>query len=155
MYKKILVPLEGTQSDEIVLEHAKGLAREQRAELTLLQLYRMVKVHDPSLKRIQTEVGSAGYRAKQKAEAYLAELETSLKREGLQVSTVFLTVEDPEADEIVKYAEENGFDLIAVKNQERTGISRWFFGNIEERIRRRSSLPVLFVSRRTREGGSR
>jgi nucleotide-binding universal stress UspA family protein len=149
MYRKILVPLEGTQNDEIVLEHVKGLAREHGAELTLFQLYRMVKVHEPSLKRIQMEVGSAGYRAKQKAEAYLAELEQSLKREGLQVSTVFLTVEDPEADEIVQYAEENGFDLIAVKNQERTGISRWFFGNIEERIRRRSSLPVLFVSRRT------
>ncbi len=145
MYGKILVPLEGTQNDEIVLEHVKGLAREHGAELTLLQLYRVVKVQEPSLKRIQMEVGSVGYRVKQKAEAYMAELEKSLKREGLQVSTVFLTVEDPEADEIVKYAEENGFDLIALKNQEKSGISRWFFGNIEERIRRRSSLPVLFV----------
>lgn len=51
-------------------------------------------------------------------------------------------------DEIVKYAEENDFDLIALANQERTGASRWFFGSIEEKVRRRSSLPVLFVSRR-------
>jgi nucleotide-binding universal stress UspA family protein len=154
MYGKILVPLDGTENDEIVLEHVKGLAREHGAELTLLQLYRVVKVHEPSLKRIQTEVGSAGYRAKQKAEAYLAKLEKSMEKEGLQVCTAFLVVENPEADEIVNYAEENDFDLIALANQERTGVSRWFFGSIEEKVRRRSSLPVLFVSRRRQEGRS-
>jgi nucleotide-binding universal stress UspA family protein len=144
MYGKILVPLDGTENDEIVLEHVKGLAREHGAELTL----------EPSLKRIQMEVGSAGYLAKQKAEAYLAKFEKSMEKEGFQVSTAFLVVENPEADEIVNYAEENEFDLIALANQERTGVSRWFFGSIEEKVRRRSSLPVLFVSRRRQEGRS-
>jgi nucleotide-binding universal stress UspA family protein len=107
-----------------------------------------MKADEPYMRRVQTEVGSAGYRAKQKAEAYLAELEKSMEKEGFQVSTAFLIAENPEADEIVKYAEENDFDLIALANQERTGVSRWFFGSIEEKVRRRSLLPVLFVSRR-------
>ena len=148
MYTKILVPLDGTPNDEIVLEHVKGLAREHGSELTLLQLHRIMKADEPYMKRVQTEVGSAGYLAKQKAEAYLAELEKSMQKEGFQVSTVFLMVENPEADEIVKYAEENDFDLIALANQEQTGVSRWFFASIEEKVRRRSTLPVLFVSRR-------
>ncbi len=148
MYKKILVPLDGTRNDEIVLEHVKGLAREHGAELTLLQLHRIMKSDEPYMKQVQTEIGSAGYRAREKAEAHLGELGKSMQTEGFQVSTVFLMVENPEADEIVKYAEENDFDLIALANQERTGVSRWFFGSIEEKVRRRSSLPVLFVSRR-------
>jgi nucleotide-binding universal stress UspA family protein len=148
MYTKILVPLDGTPNDEIVLEHVKGLAREHGSELTLLQLHRIMKADEPYMKRVQTEIGSAGYLAKQKAEAYLPELEKAMQKEGFQVSTVFLMVENPEADEIVKYAEENNFDLITLANQERTGVSRWFFGSIEEKVRRRSSLPVLFVSRR-------
>ncbi len=148
MYTKILVPLDGTPNDEIVLEHVKGLAREHGAELTLLQLHRIMKSDEPYMRRVQTEVGSAGYLAKQKAEAYLGELEKSMKKEGFHVSTVFLMAENPEANEIVKYAEENDFDLIALANQERTGVSRWFFGGIEEKVRRRSLLPVLFVSRR-------
>ncbi|NIS59604.1 MAG: universal stress protein [Proteobacteria bacterium] len=147
MYKRILVPLDGTPNDNIVLEHVKDLARQHRAELTLLQLYRIMKADEPFMKRVQMEIGSLGYQAKQKAEAYLAEREDSMKKEGFEVSGIFLVVEDPEADAIVKYAEENGFDLIALTNQERGGISRWFFGNIEERVRRRSSLPVLFVSK--------
>lgn len=147
MYKRILVPLDGTQNDDIVLAHVKGLARQHGAELTLLQLYRIMKADEPFMKRVQMEIGSLGYQAKQKAEAYLAERENSMKKEGFEVSAIFLVVEDPEADAIVKYAEENGFDLIALTNQERGGISRWFFGNIEERVRRRSSLPVLFVSK--------
>jgi nucleotide-binding universal stress UspA family protein len=148
MYTKILVPLDGTPNDEIVLDHIKDLAREHGAELTLLQLHRIMKADEPYMRRVQTEIGSAGYRAKQKAEAYLGELEKSMEKEGFQVSTVFLMAENPEADEIVKYAEENDFDLIALANQERTGVSRWFFGSIEEKVRRRSLLPVLFVSRR-------
>ncbi len=147
MYKRILVPLDGTPNDDIILEHVKDLARQHRAELTLLQLYRIMKADEPFMKRVQMEIGSLGYQAKQKAEAYLAERESSMKKEGFEVSAIFLVVEDPEADAIVKYAEENGFDLIALTNQERGGISRWFFGNIEERVRRRSSLPVLFVSK--------
>ena len=93
MYTKILVPLDGTPNDEIVLEHVKGLAREHGSELTLLQLHRIMKADEPYMKRVQTEVGSAGYLAKQKAEAYLAELEKSMQKEGFQVSTVFLMVE--------------------------------------------------------------
>jgi len=147
MYKRILVPLDGTQNDDIVLAHVKVLAKEQGAELTLLQLHRIMKADEPFMKRVQMEIGSLGYQAKEKAEAYLAERENSMKKEGFNVSAIFLVVEDPEADAIVKYAEENGFDLIALTNQERGGISRWFFGNIEERVRRRSSLPVLFVSK--------
>jgi nucleotide-binding universal stress UspA family protein len=147
MYKRILVPLDGTQNDEIVLEHVKSLAKEHKAELTLLQLYRIMKTDEPFMKRVQMEVGSLGYRTKEKAEAYLADRESSMKKEGIQVSTAFVVVEDPEADEIVRYAEENNFDLITLANQERTGISRWFFGSIEERVRRRSPLPILFVSK--------
>jgi len=149
MYKKILVPLNGTGNDEIVLDHVKGLAREYGVELRLFQLHRIMKSDEAYMRKVQTEVGSPAYRAKEKAEDYLGELEQSIEKEGLRVSTVFLVVENPEAGEIVKYAEENDFDLIALTNQERTGVSRWFFGSIEEKVRKRSSLPVLFISRRS------
>ncbi|NIN00567.1 MAG: universal stress protein, partial [candidate division Zixibacteria bacterium] len=82
MYKRILVPLDGTPNDDIVLEHVKDLARQHGAELTLLQLYRIMKADEPFMKRVQMEIGSLGYQAKQKAEAYLAERENSMKKEG-------------------------------------------------------------------------
>jgi nucleotide-binding universal stress UspA family protein len=30
-------------------------------------------------------------------------------------------------------------------NQERSAIGRWLFGSVSEKVRRRSSVPVLFV----------
>lgn len=146
MYKKILVPLDGTRNDDVVLEHLKQLVPAMHSSLTLILLHRIAKSDDPFDKQMQLEDGSSGYRARKKAETYLPELERMLKEEGIEVATHFLIVEEPEADAIVKYAQDNGFDLIALTNRERSPVGAFFFGNIEEKVRRRSKLPVLFVS---------
>jgi nucleotide-binding universal stress UspA family protein len=148
MYKNILVPLDGTENDEALLEHIGTLAKEIGASLILIQLHRVMKAEDPFMKKIQTEIGSMGYKIKQRAEAYLPEVERSLREQGIEVSSDFLVVEDSEAGEIVKYAESKKCDLIALVNQAQTGLGRWFFSNMEEKVRRRSSLPVLMVARR-------
>ena len=146
MYKKILVPLEGTQNDQVVLEHVRLMAKNFEAALVLIQLHRIIKDSDPFMQRIQMEVGSIGYDKGEKAEAYLTELERSLHQDGIDVSKEFLVTTDSEAQAIVKYAEEKQCDLIALANQQSTGLSRWFFLNIEEKVKRRSSLPVLLVA---------
>jgi nucleotide-binding universal stress UspA family protein len=146
MYKKILVPLDGSTNDNIVLEHVKKLAKEFGSTVTLILLYRMTPSDDPFEKQMQMEDGSSGWRAKAKAEKYLPELQKALANEGIQVNTEFLVTEEPEPNAIVNYAENNNFDLIVFANRERSPIGRFFFGNVEEKVRRRTSLPVLFVS---------
>jgi len=146
MYKKILVPLDGSKNDQMVLEHVKALARELGSSLTLILVHRLAKADDPFERQVQMEDGSSGYRAKLRAEAYLPELEESVRSDGIDVSTEFLVAEEPEADAIVRYAREHDFDLIALVNRERSPIGTFFFGNIEEKVRRRSTIPVLFVS---------
>ena len=147
MYKKILVPLDGTENDQVVLEHVRDLAKALGSSLILIQLFRVIKSEDPFFKNVQMETGASGSLAKEKAAAYLPALAETIKSEGVDVSTQFLIVDEPEADEIVKYALDNDCELIALTNQERTGIGRWFFANIEEKVKRRSSLPVLLVAR--------
>jgi nucleotide-binding universal stress UspA family protein len=146
MYKKILVPLEGTENDHVVLEHVRHLAKNVGATVVLIQLHRVLQDEDPFMMRVQMEVGSAGYLKKEKAETYLAELEQSFLRGGIEVSKEFLVATESEAHTIVKFAEEKQCDLIALTNQQSTGLGRWFFLNIEEKVKRRSSLPVLLVA---------
>jgi nucleotide-binding universal stress UspA family protein len=105
----------------------------------------LAKADDPFERQMQMEEGSSGYRAKLRAETYLPQLEESLRAQGVSVSAEFLVVEEPEAQAIVRYAQENNFDLIALANRERSPIGSFFFGNIEEKVRRRSTIPVLFV----------
>jgi nucleotide-binding universal stress UspA family protein len=146
MYKKILVPLEGTENDKVILAHVRHLAKNVGAAVALMQLHRVIKDDDPFMKSVQVEVGSSGYRKKEKAETYLAKLEQSFVQDGIDVSREFLVATEAEADAIVKYAEEQECDLIALANQQSMGVGRWFFLNIEEKVKRRSSLPVLLVA---------
>ena len=147
MYKRILVPLEGTENDKMILEHIRHLAKHVGAAVVLLQLHRVIKDDDPFMKGIQIEPGSSGYIKKEKAEPYMAELEESFLKDGIDVSSEFIVVTEAEADAIVKYAEQKQCDLIALANQQSLGVGRWFFLNIEEKVKRRSSLPVLLVAR--------
>lgn len=148
MFKKILVPLDGSETDAVVLEHVKRLAKEMGSAVTLIMLFRLAPADDPFERNVQMEDGSSGWRAKRTAESYLPEVERALAQEQIPVHTEFLVVEQPEADAIVKYAEEKDCDLIVLANRERSPIGRFFFGNIEEKVRRRATLPVLFVSPR-------
>ncbi len=147
MYKKILAPLDASPNDEIVVQHLKRLAKEFGAAVTLLMLYRLAVSDDPLERQLQIEEGSSGWRAKMKAEKYLPELQKGFTAEGIPVCTEFLIVEQSEPEAIVTYAEKYQFDLIVFANRERSPIGRFFFGNIEEKVRRRTKLPVLFVSR--------
>ncbi len=153
MYKKILVPLDGSKNDEVVIDYVKTLAKQFGASVTLIMVYRMADADDPFEKALQVEDGSSGWRAKGRAEQYLPQIEQSIAAEGIDVNTEFRMVELPEAEAIVRYAEDNDFDLILLANRERSPIGRFFFGNIEEKVRRRSTLPVLFVSGRKSQGG--
>jgi nucleotide-binding universal stress UspA family protein len=146
MYKKILVPLEGTENDKFILAHVRHLAKNVGAAVVLMQLHRVIKDDDPFMKSVQVEVGSSGYLKKEKAETYLAELEQSFLQDGIDVSKEFIVAAEAEADAIVKYAKEKECDLIALANQQSIGVGRWFFLNIEEKVKRRSSLPVLLVA---------
>ena len=47
MYNKILVPLDGTQNDQAVLEHVRLMAKNLGSALFLIQLYRVMKDNDP------------------------------------------------------------------------------------------------------------
>jgi len=145
MYKKILAPLDGSPTDEPLLEHVKALAKEWGAAVHVIQIFRIAKAEDPFERQMQMEEGSHGWRARERARIFLPKVEEAFRKEGIDVSAEFLVVEEPEANAIVKCAEEKAVDVIALANRHRSPVGSFFFGNIEEKVRRRSSVPVLFV----------
>ena len=145
MYRKILVPVEVNGSSSAVLDHAADLARHLGAELVVLQVITVVPSEDYFFKRIQVEVGSAAHRAQGAAEAYLAQVQTDLRAQGITASGHVVVSDKVEADAIVTYAQETGCDLIVVPNRASAGIGRWLFSSLGDKVRRRSAVPVLFV----------
>lgn len=140
MYKKILVPLDGSKTAEGVLPHAKALAYSEGAELVLLT------VADNPMDFVFSDPGIAE-RALEEQQArskkYMAEVEGHLKAAGFKVSVILR--EGAVADSILRAAEELQVDVIAMSTHGRTGPARWLLGSVADRVVRSSKVPVMLI----------
>ncbi|HNB36907.1 MAG TPA: universal stress protein [Anaerolineales bacterium] len=140
MYKKILVPLDGSKVAEGVLPHAKSLAYSEGAELILLTVAATpmdFMFSDPGL--AEDTVQEQG----EKSKAYISEVEKELKTAGFRVSTVLRV--GSVAETILGVAEELEADVIAMSTHGRTGAVRWLLGSVAERVVHNSKVPVLLI----------
>jgi nucleotide-binding universal stress UspA family protein len=147
MYQKILAALEGRESDEAVVAHARRLAAQMNARVTLLRVIAVADDGGGGLGRqFQLEIGSSGWRRKNQAEVDLSKLERRLGLEGLCVETALVIGTRSEADEIVGYAAENNCDLITMASDSRPWYRRWIGGSPATGVYHKATVPTLFVS---------
>jgi nucleotide-binding universal stress UspA family protein len=146
MYRKILVPLDGSELAECSLEHVRAIASGCNVpDVVLLTVLEPVsgvtgltaRMPDEWLRNVEKE-------QKTGIENYLAKVAAWLKKAGLTVTAV--TLRGNAADEILDYAAKNNVDLIVICTHGRTGIARWAFGSVADRVVRHSHIPVLIVS---------
>ena len=151
MYRKILVALEGKETDETVLTHVQMLGAQMRAEITLLRIITVADDGGTGLGRqFQLEVGSSGWRRKNQAETCLPRLKRRLRQRGLHIKTALVIGSRSEADEIVSYAAKNGYGLIAMASDSRPWYKRWIGGSPAGGVLRSATVPTLFISDGTR-----
>ena len=136
MYKKILVPLDGSALAEAILPHVTEVARIHNAEVVLL---RVALAHafpgvDPTEGQVE---------AVREAEKYLEAMEKEQKERHVKVSSV-VRYGHP-AEEILDHAAFAVIDLIAMSTHGRSGVSRWVLGSVAEKVLRASSTPLLLV----------
>ena len=84
------------------------------------------------------------------ARAYLGEIAQRLTAEGLTVRVVIRF--DPAADAILSAAEEEHADLIVMSTHGRSGVGRWVFGSVADRVLRGAATPDPAGARRRRGG---
>jgi nucleotide-binding universal stress UspA family protein len=141
MYRKILVPLDGSKVAEGVLPHAKALAYSEGAELILLTVGA-----NPALDFVFSDPGLAERAVEEQEERskkYIGEIENELKSAGFRTSTLLRV--GAVAEVILGVAEEMQIDIIAMSTHGRTGPARWLVGSIAERVVYNSKVPVLLI----------
>jgi nucleotide-binding universal stress UspA family protein len=142
MYKKILVPLDGSELSEHALEHLKGIAMEPRITSIIL-----LRVAETPVALIAGGPDGLEMAAKAKEQAkvdannYLTKIANHLKKKKMNVETI--VTDGIPADDILNYATENEVNLIIMSTHGRSGISRWFSGSVAEKVIRHSTVPVL------------
>ena len=148
MYKKILVPLDGSKLAECALPYAEALAKGCDAEEVILvsvtERVQGYRVFDDSTQlRGQRLIREAVGKKQEQAQRYLDRIAKAMKARGISVDTEVL-LGDP-AEEIVIYSKHPGCDLIVMSSHGRTGISRWTHGSVADRVFRGSPVPALIV----------
>jgi nucleotide-binding universal stress UspA family protein len=152
MYQKILIALRGNGADQALLDHIRRMAVETSAQITLLRVVGVADGGGGGLgNQFQTEIGSSGWRRRNEAEAYLSQLEGQVEGAGLSVESTLVISTRSEADEIVSYAAEHGFDLIAMPSDSRPWYRRFLRSAQDDDVLRKATVPTLFVGDGTRQ----
>ena len=145
MFKKILVPLDGSKTAEAVIPFAREIASRCGAELLFVAAVQEASVWDAAL-----SVRGLG-RETEIATDYLATVEKDVGGEGQKASTQVLDGDAAEA--VLAAVDDSGVDLIAISTHGRSGISRWLFGSVATHILESVSVPLLVL--RPKEGEDR
>ncbi|HWQ90476.1 MAG TPA: universal stress protein [Clostridia bacterium] len=137
MYRKILVALENSSSDETLLPHVARLARQLGSQLLI------VHVADGWVARNFDQLRLAESEEMRADRTYLEQTAARLKREGLSVAT-HLALGDPPT-EILKTAEAERCDLIAMTSHGHRLLGDLLFGSTIHEVRHKTAIPVLLV----------
>ena len=137
MYRRILVALENSRADRSLIPHICELARRLGSELLLVHVadgWAARNYHALHLNESEEMVHDR---------QYLDETAAHVRAEGINVNTR-LALGDPPS-EILKTADEEGCDLIAMTTHGHRLIGDLLFGSTITAVRHRATVPVLLV----------
>ena len=123
MYSIILVPLDGSRRAEAILRHVGDLAGRCGATVIFLRVVEPVPL-SVGLKGAYTVLREEFERRTKQAESYLAALQGEYHEKGNEVR--IHVVHGSAVEAIIKTAEREGADLIAMASHGRTGLPRVF-----------------------------
>ncbi|MBN2116426.1 MAG: universal stress protein [Anaerolineales bacterium] len=139
MFKRILVPLDGSSLAECVLPHVIAFARAFDADVTLLQV--LEQPHSPAIAQTIDPVEWEFFRAE--ADSYLIEMTVRLKGFGLKVTKTLR--EGQAAEHIIDFAHQNDIDLIILSSHGQSGLSNWNVSGVFQKIILRAFISLLIV----------
>lgn len=154
----MLVPLDGSELAESVIPHVQALAEQwgpEEVDAVLLRVCEPVVVssdYPPTAGLTWKEHEQRELtRPKTECEEYLAGVQKRL--EGLGLRTRSVVLEGKPADEITEYCRDNPVGLIVMCTHGRSGISRWAYGSVADRVLHGSCSPIFLVRAQKSDSG--
>ena len=153
MYKKIMVPLDGSELAECVLPHVEAIANGCGVgEVVLVRVVEPVTLiygattdggsvfTEEDAERLRKKTDASNQTA---AKDYLNQVAGKVKLGKVKVQKKLLS--GKAAESLADYATNNDVDLVVIATHGRSGISRWVMGSVADRVLRSSCVPVLMV----------
>jgi nucleotide-binding universal stress UspA family protein len=154
MYKKILVPLDGSELAECALNHVKKLFQGGLVgEIVLLNAvvadipWRALNVGEEG-HSITFDIHTIIKPFMDKSRKYLAKVKyrfsSEFSSEGIKIKTEVIESNEPSYT-ITDYAQKNGVDLIVMATHGYTGMKKMLLGSVALKVLHESNVPVLLV----------
>jgi nucleotide-binding universal stress UspA family protein len=145
MYRRILVPVDGSPTSKLGLRHGVGLAKDQRARVRVLNVIDEVAIapmidgYPADMTRYIESMREVGKRALDEGAA-LAE------KAGVAADTVIVQARGRHVSDVILGDAKNfRADLIVMGTHGRRGLNRLLLGSDAERVLREAPVPVLLV----------
>ena len=142
MYRKVIVPLDGSELAEEVLPHVVEMIRGRDSQVYLLSVTPVMRGVARPVVDLRPD-GEERQRVEQELKEYLRKVASRLESVAAEVEATVRSGRP--ADEILTFADNVGADLIAMTTHGRSGIRDWIFGSVADRILRGATCPVLLV----------
>jgi nucleotide-binding universal stress UspA family protein len=146
MYKKILVPLDGSSRAERILSHVEDIARFHRSKVILLRVLRPVVVSDGYKQVLLEETEQEQRHRVEEEQRYLNGVKGEFREKGVAATTVLET--GPVVRTIIAVSQREDVDLIAVASHGRAGLAQVFFGSTAAGILNKADRPILLIRSR-------
>ncbi|MBE3559482.1 MAG: universal stress protein [Ktedonobacteraceae bacterium] len=143
MFKRILVPLDGSARAERALSVAARMARSSEGTIILIQAMNVSAIYGPALVPYSTVTPEMLENEQENAKSYLAQVAASPLLAGIATETF---VDQGEAASVILAAAESyTADVIVLCSHGRSGFARWALGSVAEKIIHHAAIPVLVL----------
>jgi nucleotide-binding universal stress UspA family protein len=144
----ILIALDGSRLAETALEPGMEVARLLSGRVTLLEVDQEANLGAIELSMLEVaETGLSRHVQKGAGDDhlfnYLNHVADKYRREGLSVETVVM--EGSPARGILDFAEAEEIDLIVMSTHGRTGLRRWVYGSVTEKVLRSTGSAMMII----------
>lgn len=137
MYKKILIPLDNSKTDDAILRHIRPLAKMTGADLVF------VHVAEGYGARFKEQLNLQDSEEIKEDRLYLESRQKEFQAEGFSVQ-IHLLFGDP-TKEILAIAEKESCDLIAMSTHGHRFLTDFILGSVANDLRHRTTIPILMV----------
>jgi nucleotide-binding universal stress UspA family protein len=151
VFKRVQIPLDGSELAEQILEPTLALAAAMQAEITLLRVVvpQTPLSYDPASTKVSglrpsllKQLQELDRQEWTQAEEYLERVSEELRAQSLIVQTRVVSQVQPAAA-ILEDAATHGADLIALATHGRGGLKRLLLGSVADKVLRGATTPVL------------
>ena len=149
MYKKILLPTDGSKNSEKAIEHAYTIAKYEHSEIIILNVVDSVYLaglpEEDLITKSEMIMEEESHKVLSRVKSIIEDFEKDGDSSAEDIKITPKTIEGNAADVILKVSESEDVDMIVIASSGKHMLDRFLLGSVTEKTVRHSTIPILVI----------